>query len=231
MINFLIHVRFMIMQVCLNRLQRKATRMHLRLLFQICGREALEKTTLKSLGLNSGKAIIRLMYRDPKQFKTQAHVSTPLLPKPVLAVDNSSKNKDPQKVPLPTPHCSKITDDMILSTNIVPNRESQSKPRNETNMDTNIDEMKMDVTRSNVNADEEKMDVENEQANMKNECESQEMDTSMIAETYSVKDHDTEKGQNIMDTCNRIQEDTYKIEFVRCNCAYMQSRSSNVFAF
>jgi len=70
---------------------------------EICGREALEKTTLKSLGLNSGKAILRLIYRDHEQLKTQAHVSTPLLPKTVTTVDDSS-NKDYQRLPSSTLH-------------------------------------------------------------------------------------------------------------------------------
>ncbi|KAI4497908.1 hypothetical protein M0802_007024 [Mischocyttarus mexicanus] len=49
--------------------------------------EALEETTLKSLGLTSGKAMLRMMHRDLEQLQTQAHESKTLLPK-------SSKNLD-----------------------------------------------------------------------------------------------------------------------------------------
>lgn len=215
------------------------------------GREALEKTTLKSLGLNSGKAIIRLIYRDPEPLKTQAGVSTPLLPKPASAVDSwsdscsnsqssswdsSRSNKNSQRVPSPTPHCSKTTDDVTLST-IVPNINSQNKPEGEINVsisETEIDAT--DETKSDKNADEEKMDVEDEQTDTRNERKSQEMDTSVIEETHSiastVKDHIIERDQNVTEACRkRDQEDTYKIEFVRCDCAYVQSRSSHVFAY
>lgn len=201
----------------------------------------MEKTTFKSLGLSSGKAIIRLMYRDPKQFKIQAHVSTPLLPKSVLTVDDASKNRNPQRMPSPTPHCSKTTererDDVTLSVNIVPNTESQNKLEDEANMDVSVDEVKMDTTdetRPGANADGE-MDVEDGQTNMREKGKNQKMNTSAIKGTHSiasnVKDYDTERGQNVTEACKRDQENTYKIEFVRCNCAYVQSRSNDVFAY
>ncbi|XP_058443191.1 tether containing UBX domain for GLUT4 [Malaya genurostris] len=40
--------------------------------------DSMEKTTLKSLGLTGGRAIIRLLQRKPEELKTQANVSTPL---------------------------------------------------------------------------------------------------------------------------------------------------------
>lgn len=42
----------------------------------------MAKTTLKSLGLNRGRAMLRLIHRDPEQPKTQAHVSAPLAARP-----------------------------------------------------------------------------------------------------------------------------------------------------
>ncbi|EFN75872.1 tether containing UBX domain for GLUT4 [Harpegnathos saltator] len=194
---------------------------------EVYGREALEKTTLKSLGLNSGKAIIRLIYRNPEQLKTQAHVSTPLLPKPASVVDSwsdsssSSRNdRNSQRVLSPTAHCSKTTDDMTLLPTIVPDTENQNKSGDEINLDVNIDEEKMETTnetKSDVNA-EEKMDIEDEQTNARNEGENQEIDTSVIKETHSivsnVHDHDTERDQNITEACKIDQEDTYKIEFL-----------------
>lgn len=40
--------------------------------------DSLDKTTLKSLGLTGGRAIIRLLQRKPEELKTQANVSAPL---------------------------------------------------------------------------------------------------------------------------------------------------------
>lgn len=45
---------------------------------EVHGTNALEKTTLQSLGLSSGRAVIRLLNRNIDQPKTQAHVSAPL---------------------------------------------------------------------------------------------------------------------------------------------------------
>ncbi|XP_014469701.1 PREDICTED: tether containing UBX domain for GLUT4 [Dinoponera quadriceps] len=182
---------------------------------EVCGREALEKTTLRSLGLNSGRAILRLMYRDPKQLKTQAHVSAPLLPKPVTAVDNSSSNRNSQRVPSPTPHCSKTMDGVILPTEMA---DIQNKPGGK--MSVNIDEVKMDATdetKLDANADEEKMDVEIERVDTRNEGRSKEMDTSTIEETHSassVREHGTDERDPVTEACKKDQEDTYKIEFL-----------------
>ncbi|XP_066587438.1 tether containing UBX domain for GLUT4 [Prorops nasuta] len=63
---------------------------------EICGKEKLETTTLQCLGLHSGKAILRLIHRDPGQLKTQAHISAPLAPKvnpTALENENSRKSK------------------------------------------------------------------------------------------------------------------------------------------
>lgn len=212
---------------------------------QICGREALERTTLKSLGLNSGKAIIRLMYRDPEQLKTQAHVSSPLLPKPTPAVDSwsdscsdsqssswdSSRSKrGSQKVPSPTPHCSKTTDGATSSTTIVPSVKNRSESEGE--MNVSIDEANVDAKTDGRKSDAgagEKMDAEDERMDTRSEGRSHEtMDTSAVEETHSVasgvKDRIAEREQTVAEACKkrRDQEDTYKIEFVRCNCAYVR---------
>lgn len=204
---------------------------------QICGREALERTTLKSLGLNSGKAIIRLIYRDPEQLRTQAHVSSPLLPKPTPAVDSwsdscsnsqssswdSSRSKGgSQRVPSPTSHCSKTTDGATSSTTIVPSVKNRSESEDE--MNVSIDEANVDATdgrKSDASA-EEKMDVEDERMDTRSEGRSQgTMDTSAVEKTSSVasgvKDRIAERDQTVAEACKkrRDQEDTYKIEFVR----------------
>lgn len=49
---------------------------------EINGVEALESTTLRSLGLSNGRAMLRLIHRDPEQLKFQAHVYVPKAPKP-----------------------------------------------------------------------------------------------------------------------------------------------------
>lgn len=54
--------------------------------------EALEETTLKSLGLTSGKAMLRMMHRDLEQLQTQAHVSQTFLPKSSKNLDGNDEN-------------------------------------------------------------------------------------------------------------------------------------------
>ncbi|XP_046617279.1 tether containing UBX domain for GLUT4 [Neodiprion virginianus] len=49
---------------------------------EVCGLDLLEQTTLRSLGLNCGRAMLRLIHRDPEQPRTQAHVSAPLAARP-----------------------------------------------------------------------------------------------------------------------------------------------------
>lgn len=196
--------------------------------FQIYGRETLEKTTLASIGLNSGGALFHLVYCKHEQLKTQAHVSTPLLPKPALAaVDNSPSDKNDQKVPLSTPHCSKTIDDATLPTSSIPSTETREKSGDETRMDVEEDEVKMNVE------SKAKMDVD-EKVDTRSKCEEsksesyRKTDTFMIEESHSVasgqKDYDTERDHSITEACKTVQEDTYKIEFVRCNCADMQYR-------
>lgn len=50
--------------------------------------ESLTTTTLKSLGLSSGSALLRLVNADPESLKTQANVSAPLARKPTMTEDN-----------------------------------------------------------------------------------------------------------------------------------------------
>lgn len=151
---------------------------------------------MKSLGLNSGKAILRLIYRDPEQLKTQAHISTPLLPKSTVTTYDSSSNKDYQEASSSVPQCSKAVDDINLSRKNVSSIESQEKAE----VDAKID------------AKDNKVDTFNSKR--------QEMDTSTEKEnsiTSNQKNFD-EKDQNTMETCTTGQENTYEIKFVRCNC-------------
>ncbi|XP_011862630.1 PREDICTED: tether containing UBX domain for GLUT4 [Vollenhovia emeryi] len=100
---------------------------------EVSGREALEKTTFKSLGLNNGKAILRLMYRDQEQLKTQAHVSAPLLPKTVARADESASDKDYQRLPSSTLHCNKTRND--IPTESASEIQSQNEPEGEAKVD------------------------------------------------------------------------------------------------
>lgn len=186
---------------------------------QVCGKEVLEKTTLESLGLNSGRAVLRLIYLDPEQLKTQAHISTPLLPKQVATVDDSS-DKSLQKVPLPIPHCSKAIDD-TTSTKGVSSTENRENSRDEAKMDTENDEAKIDIeSEAKMDIDDEKVDARNEKSRDK-DC--QEVDTFVIEKSHSVApdqtDRDIERDQSTAEACRTVQKDTYKIEFVRFNCA------------
>ncbi|KAI4471109.1 tether containing ubx domain for glut4 [Holotrichia oblita] len=49
---------------------------------EIYGLEAFKSTDLKSLGLTSGRAILRLIHKSPEELKTQANISAPLPSKP-----------------------------------------------------------------------------------------------------------------------------------------------------
>ncbi|GAB1866062.1 Tether containing UBX domain for GLUT4 [Camponotus japonicus] len=160
---------------------------------EVCGREALEKTTLKSLGLNSGRAILRLMYRDLEQLRTQAHVSVPLLPKSEIAMDNLSSNKDCSlKVPLSVPHCSKTLDDNVSSINVsnIENQKSEAK----------IDR-KSEASETSVLNDKE-----------------QEKDTYRIEESHATesshKDHESGRDQYNTEAHTKVQEDVYEVKFL-----------------
>lgn len=124
-------------------------------------------------------------------------------------------------MPSPAPRCSKTTDDgATSSTTIVPSVKNRSESEGE--MNVSIDEANVDATdgrNSEEASAEEKMDVEEER-----------MDTSAVEETCSVasggvKDRVAEGDRTVAEACKkrRDQEDTYKIEFVRRNGAYVHS--------
>ena len=55
--------------------------------------ESLTTTTLKSLGLSSGSALLRLVNADPESLKTQANVSAPLARKPKMTEEEEESNR------------------------------------------------------------------------------------------------------------------------------------------
>ncbi|KAJ8924907.1 hypothetical protein NQ315_001064 [Exocentrus adspersus] len=66
---------------------------------EIYGKE-LQGTTLRSLGITGGRAMVRLMHRSPEELKTQANVSAPLPSKPV---EEKPYVRKLQRVPSPPP--------------------------------------------------------------------------------------------------------------------------------
>ncbi|XP_055680701.1 tether containing UBX domain for GLUT4 [Lutzomyia longipalpis] len=60
--------------------------------------EELATTTLKSLGLTSGKAMLRLLRRNPEELRVQANVSSVLAPKPIpVAPVEVAKSQNPRE--------------------------------------------------------------------------------------------------------------------------------------
>lgn len=55
--------------------------------------ESLTTTTLKSLGLSSGSALLRLVNADPESLKTQANVSAPLARKPRMTEEEEDAKR------------------------------------------------------------------------------------------------------------------------------------------
>ncbi|XP_020290315.1 tether containing UBX domain for GLUT4 isoform X2 [Pseudomyrmex gracilis] len=157
---------------------------------EVYGEETLERTTLKSLGLSGGRAILRLIYRDPEQLKTQAHISTPLVPKPVVALDSSQNEKENQKVSMP--HCSKEDNDATSST------ERISSVKNQRSLES---EKKLDRKDESINTTDDKdreMDVCTRETNQS------------VAKSHNNHDRD----QNVTEACAKIQEDAYEIKFL-----------------
>ncbi|CAO1410097.1 unnamed protein product [Diamesa tonsa] len=58
--------------------------------------ESLSTTTLKSLGLSSGSALLRLVNADPESLKTQANVSAPLARKPKTTEEEENSQRSAQ---------------------------------------------------------------------------------------------------------------------------------------
>lgn len=164
---------------------------------------------MKSLGLNSGKAILRLIYRDPEQLKTQAHVSAPLLPKSGMATENLLSNKDSLvKVPLSVLPCNETLDDNVSSINV-------------SNVENQKSEAKID------RKGEEKANVFKDKEQEKNICR---IEKSHAAES-SRKDHESGKDRHNTEAHTKVEEDVYEVKFVRCNCANVQSHSNDTLIY
>ncbi|XP_014225828.1 tether containing UBX domain for GLUT4 isoform X1 [Trichogramma pretiosum] len=101
---------------------------------KIYGKE-FENLTLRSLGLGSGKALFRLMHRNPEENKEQAHVyNIPQKPKTFETVDDDEFVF--KRTPAPDPKKSKVLDPISL---IKAEKESHKK------CDTNINDTKTKV--------------------------------------------------------------------------------------
>ncbi|KAL0270550.1 UNVERIFIED_CONTAM: hypothetical protein PYX00_007925 [Menopon gallinae] len=64
---------------------------------EVCGKENLEKTTLRSLGLTGGRAILRFFNRTPEELRTQANVSE-VLSRTFIPKDAKSEASDKRYV-------------------------------------------------------------------------------------------------------------------------------------
>lgn len=76
--------------------------------------KSLEETTLKSLGLTSGKAMLRLLHRDSAQLETQAHVSSSLISKSSKHTDDDSTEHNNKKRISSTSYIGKAIDPISL---------------------------------------------------------------------------------------------------------------------
>lgn len=65
--------------------------------------EELNVKNLKDLGITSGRAMLRLMHRNPKELKVQANVSAPLPAKPVEEKPYKRQFQPVQETPKPLP--------------------------------------------------------------------------------------------------------------------------------
>lgn len=140
-----------------------------------------------------------MIYRDPEQLKTQAHISTPLVPKSVVALDSSHNEKKDQKVPMP--HCSKEENYATSSMERISSVKNQKSLESEKKIDRKNESL------STTNDKDQEMDVCTRETNQS------------VARSHN--NHD--KDQNVTEACRKIQEDAYEIKFVRCNCADMQT--------
>ncbi|KAH0533771.1 tether containing UBX domain for GLUT4 [Cotesia glomerata] len=64
---------------------------------ELHGQDNLQKTTLQSLGLNNGRAMLRLIHRDLNKLNTQAHVAGKLASKPNKPNEKDRAGKNSQK--------------------------------------------------------------------------------------------------------------------------------------
>lgn len=83
------NLRDIINEMCPGKSQDNPVVIYMR--SEIFGNE-LEKTSLKSLGVSGGRALLRLINSDPESLKVQANVSAPLPQKPRVEEEEDKKN-------------------------------------------------------------------------------------------------------------------------------------------
>ncbi|GLV45871.1 uncharacterized protein CBL_11668 [Carabus blaptoides fortunei] len=88
-------------QICPDEIKLETNPVVIYMRQEIIGTEAMQKTTLKLLGLNGGRAMVRLIHRKPEELHTQANVSAPLPSKPPVEKPYLRKlqrdDKEPEK--------------------------------------------------------------------------------------------------------------------------------------
>lgn len=84
------------------------------------------------------------------------------------------------------------------------------------------------------NKKSEMKDKKNEKVDVLNDKE-QERNVYTIEESQATasshKDHENKRDQYNTEAHTEVQEDVYEVKFVRCNCANVQSHSSNMFTY
>ncbi|KAK9729870.1 UBX domain [Popillia japonica] len=101
---------------------------------EIYGLDAFKSTDLKSLGLTSGRAILRLIHKSPEELKTQANISAPLPSKPTEEkpyVRKLQRVESPARVPAESITTPSKSEPQVQSTTFNDNDKNTGKSKNE----------------------------------------------------------------------------------------------------
>lgn len=148
---------------------------------EISGIEALEETTLRSLGLTGGRAMLRFLHRTPEELHHQANISGPLLPR---AVEKTISQVDHEKLEAP-PECPAVEE---------VSKSSSGDKSNEDNMD--ISEIDVSKALTNISQQPSKI-IQNIQNVSDNEALSlQPPAQSFVQQPKEIMDVDTTNSQD-----------------------------------
>ncbi|XP_046801558.1 tether containing UBX domain for GLUT4 isoform X1 [Lucilia cuprina] len=136
-------------------LQKFASPVVLYMRQEILGRELLTKTSLKSLGIMEGRALLRLLDKQPEELKTQAMVYKPPAPK-VVATTSEADDEKPKtsKSIVPGGSGFAITKDLVQSL-----KKASANETTETNIESNeVASSKTDKKVENLEPEKPKYD-------------------------------------------------------------------------
>ncbi|KAM7347378.1 tether containing UBX domain for GLUT4 [Cochliomyia hominivorax] len=103
---------------------------------EILGEEELSKKTLKSLGILEGRALLRLLDKQPEELKTQAMVYKPPEPK-IVSTQDEKENPKSSKSIVPGGSGFAVTKDLVQSLKKIPQNDSNTPENNEGNSSSN----------------------------------------------------------------------------------------------